>query len=189
MEGTLAEIRMFGGTFAPRNWALCGGQLLSINSNQALFSLLGTTYGGDGRTTFGLPDFRGRRGVGAGTGPGLNPVQLGQKGGAETHIMTQAEMPAHSHDIIGAINVVSAQQALNDEAQSEETHGTYYAALDGRSLYSSSPPDGFLGAAEVSVSQDLQMGNQGGSQSFNLLAPYNTVYYIICTSGLFPSRS
>ena len=98
-EPFIGEIRMFAGNFAPRGWAFCDGQLLPISQNTALFSILGTTYGGDGRTTFGLPDLRGRVPVHAGRGPGLSDIRLGQKGGAETSTLTVANMPNHNHDI------------------------------------------------------------------------------------------
>lgn len=100
MDPFLAEIIMFGGNFAPRGWALCDGQLLPINSNQAVFSLIGTIYGGDGRTTFALPDMRGRTAIHAGNGPGLTPRPLGQRSGTETNTMNVTQMPAHSHTII-----------------------------------------------------------------------------------------
>lgn len=103
----LGEIAMFGGTFAPRNWALCDGQLLPISTNSALFSILGTSYGGDGRTTFGLPDLRGRVGVHAGTGPGLSSYSIGQKNGVERVALTVSELPGHHHaiDEIHAISI------------------------------------------------------------------------------------
>ena len=101
-EPLIGEIRLFAGNFAPRGWALCDGQLLAINQRQALFSILGTMYGGDGRTTFGLPDLRGRVPVHAGEGPGLTKRSLGQKGGAETHVLTVHEMPSHAHQAMGS---------------------------------------------------------------------------------------
>ena len=98
-EPFVGEIRMFAGNFAPRNWAFCDGQLLSISQNDALFSLFGTIYGGDGRTTFGLPDLRGRTAVHPGTGPGLSNRRWGEKGGTETTTMTINQMPVHHHVI------------------------------------------------------------------------------------------
>ncbi|WP_320815318.1 tail fiber protein [Flavobacterium sp.] len=99
-DAFIADIVMFGGNFAPRNWALCDGQLLAISSNTALFSLLGTIYGGDGRTTFGLPDMRGRTAIHPGNGPGLSSYRIGQRGGSETNTMTVSQMPSHNHTII-----------------------------------------------------------------------------------------
>src|SRR5215204_7495475 len=101
MEGTIAEIRMFAGTFAPRSWAFCAGQLLSISQNSALFSILGTTYGGNGQTTFALPDFRGRVAVGTGQGPGLSNISLGEQAGVPTVTLLLQEMPMHNHTISG----------------------------------------------------------------------------------------
>src|SRR5215210_2000666 len=97
MEGYIAEIRLFAGNFAPRGWAFCSGQILSIAQNTALFSLLGTTFGGNGQTTFALPDLRGRVAVGPGQGPGLPAVNLGQVSGEPTHTLIITEMPAHNH--------------------------------------------------------------------------------------------
>ena len=95
MEGYIAEIRLFGGNFAPRSWAFCDGQLLQIAQNTALFSLLGTIWGGDGRTTFGLPDFRGRSPISPGTGPGLPPYNVGQKGGIATNTLSTNNLPSN----------------------------------------------------------------------------------------------
>jgi microcystin-dependent protein len=99
VEPFIAEIMMFAGNFAPRGWALCDGQLLSVSSNAALFSLLGTTYGGDGRTTFALPDLRGRTAIHPGSGPGLSTRRLGERGGSETTTLSISQMPAHNHTI------------------------------------------------------------------------------------------
>jgi microcystin-dependent protein len=98
MEPFVGEISLFAGNFAPRGWAFCDGQLLPVNQNDALFSLLGTTYGGDGRTTFGLPDYRGRAAVGYGTGLGLSPWSLGQMAGSEQTTLSTAQLPSHAHD-------------------------------------------------------------------------------------------
>lgn len=99
-DGMIAEIRMFGGNFAPRTWAFCDGQLLPISQNQALFSLIGTIYGGDGRTTFALPDLRGRVAVHPGQGPGLSDYRVGQKGGSETNTLNVTQLPSHNHTIV-----------------------------------------------------------------------------------------
>src|SRR5215211_5950019 len=101
MEGYIAEIRLFAGNFAPRGWAFCYGQILSIAQNTALFSLLGTTYGGNGQTTFALPDFRSRVPVGAGTGPGLANISLGEVSGHETVTLLLNQMPVHTHPVTG----------------------------------------------------------------------------------------
>src|SRR3954471_16909667 len=99
MDGTIGEIRLFAGNFAPRNWAFCNGQLMPIAQNTALFSILGTTFGGNGQTTFGLPDFRGRVSVGTGQGTGLTNHDLGEQSGTENVTLSTAQMPAHTHTI------------------------------------------------------------------------------------------
>ena len=99
MEPFIGQIQAFGFNYPPRGWAKCEGQLLAINAYQSLFSLLGTTFGGDGRTTFGLPDLRGRSIVGMGNGPGLGDVRWGEKGGAENHTLTAAQIPSHAHGV------------------------------------------------------------------------------------------
>ena len=111
MEDYIGIIKLFAGNFAPRAWAFCDGQLLSINQNTALFSILGTTYGGDGRTTFGLPDLRGRVPMHAGSGPGLSPRRLGEKGGAENTTLTASNLPAHSQT--GHLNLSNGKGDIN----------------------------------------------------------------------------
>ncbi|WP_299337403.1 phage tail protein [uncultured Psychroserpens sp.] len=184
MDQFLGEIIMFGGNFAPRGWALCNGQLLSIASNSALFSILGTTYGGDGRTTFGLPDLRGRAPISAGHGPGLADFRLGAKGGAETHTLTVPELPAHSHDgsqLKGTLGV------NEEDGTSEDPQGkTIGVATDGL-LYNTDAPDKTMTANTVSVSGNT--GNTGGNQAFSIRNPYLAVNYIIAVQGTFPSRN
>ncbi len=169
-EPFIGEISMFGGNFAPRGWAFCNGQLLSISENSALFSLLGTTYGGDGRTTFGLPDLRGRVPVHFGNGPGLSNYRLGQKGGTETTTLTVQQMPNHNHQI----------EASNSPANSSEVSGTVMGKAVGMpGLYSNKAPDTNM----------KPTGNTGGNQSFNIIQPYQSINYIIALQGVFPSRS
>ena len=177
MEGTIGQIIMFGGNFAPRSWALCNGQLLAIAQNQALFSILGTTYGGDGRTTFGLPDLRGRVPMSAGNGPGLSPHNLGQKGGGETNTLSTANLPA----IPLKVSSANASQSAATAGASIATPG----AVSGRSFtpsqgFNTSTPDVTLNGASV----------QGGnSTALNNMQPYQVVNYVICLQGVFPSRS
>ena len=171
-EGFIGEIRMFGGNFAPRTWALCDGQLLPISQNPALFSILGTTYGGDGRTTFGLPDLRGRVPMHPGNGPGLSSRRLGEKGGSETNTLTVAQMPSHNH----TVNAVKVDGNTNDPS------GAYPAntkLLDKE--YSTETKDTAMNPAMIN--------NTGGNQSINNIQPYNNVNFIICLQGVFPSRS
>ena len=123
-EPFVGEIRMFAGNFAPRGWAYCDGQLLAVSQNDALFSLFGTIYGGDGRTTFGLPDLRGRFPIHAGQGPGLSNRRLGSKGGAETVTVTANQLPSHTHPIKGTNdNATASDPAGQLPAQSTTTRG------------------------------------------------------------------
>ena len=167
-DPTLAEISMFGGNFNPRLWANCDGQLLSINSNQALFSLLGTTYGGDGRTTFGLPELRGRVAVHTGSGPGLTPRQMGQRSGSETNTLTIAQLPSHGH----AINA-------RDEGTTDDPTGAFIAG-DGTNAF---------GSSSNVVMSNAAVANNGGGQAVNNMQPYMVVRFIIALQGVFPSRN
>ena len=192
MEGVIGEIRGFGGNFAPRNWAFCNGQLLAINSNQALFSILGTTYGGDGRTTFALPDLRGRAPISEGTGPGLSPRPLGQRSGTQTVTLTQNQMPSHSHSssTAGLSVVVAASTA----AATDQTPVTGYAlgapATDlgdvVQAYVNDTPTIGLTGGG---VGGSLSIFNTGGSQYHNNMQPYLVIHWVICLTGIFPSRS
>jgi microcystin-dependent protein len=159
----LGEIRIFAFNFAPRGWALCNGQLLPINQNQALFALLGTTYGGNGQTNFALPSLQGRTPIHV---SGNSP--LGQSGGTETETLQQAGMPAHSHPVTGSSNTAGA----SDPA------GAYWAVTAG-SAYSGSPNTG-MAAGAVSTT--------GGSQPHNNLAPFLVLNFCIALTGIFPSR-
>ena len=178
MEGYLAQVIGFAGNFAPRNWAFCHGQLLAINSNAALFSLLGTNYGGDGRTTFGLPDLRGRVMVGQGRGPGLAANVLGQTGGRENVTLTQAELPSHSHS--------ATLHAESDVGTSGAPTNQLLGVITGNTkIYAPSVP-----ADQVAMHPDsITVGNTGGNTPLNLQQPYKVLNYIICTQGIFPSRS
>ena len=167
----LGEIMMGGWNFAPRGTIECAGQLLAISSNTALFSLLGTMYGGDGRTTFGMPDLRGRVPMGSGSGPGLTPRSQGQKGGTETNTLTVAQMPAHSHNIPVSSDGGTSNNPLNNYMASNS---------EGIKHYSSSQGSGENGGATA---------NSGGGQAQNNLQPYQVITFCIVTQGTFPSRN
>lgn len=167
----VGEIRMFAGNFAPRDWAFCDGQLLAVSQNDALFSLLGTIYGGDGRTTFGLPDMRGRIPIHAGTGPGLSLRRLGSKGGSETETVTVNQLPTHTHpfkastdaaDLASPENAIPAESALID-AYVEET------------------ADQNLASTAIT--------NTGGGRSHTNLQPFLCIHFIIALFGIYPSRN
>lgn len=168
----VAEIRIFAGNFAPRSWAFCDGQLLPISQNTALFSLIGTTYGGDGRTTTALPNLQGRAPMHPGSGPGLTTRRLGQKVGAETAALTEAQTPAHSHSM----------QAVN-------APGTQYSATGSSTLARSAGGNAYQTAAS---NTDLNAGalmSTGGGGAHNNMQPYIAVNFIIALAGTYPSRS
>jgi microcystin-dependent protein len=173
----LGCIFMFAGNFAPRGYALCQGQILPIAQNTALFSLLGTTYGGNGQTTFALPDLRGRAPIGQGQGPGLSPITLGEVAGTETTTLLITNMPAHNHTLTCDTNPASvgapSGNLLADSGTSQS---------GGVPIYSNSnAPNGSLNPQSIGVA--------GGSQPFAIRNPYLGINYIIALQGIFPSRN
>lgn len=169
-EPFIGQIVQFAGNFAPRGWAFCSGQLLPIASNSALFSILGTTYGGDGRTTFALPDLRGRVAIHPGNGPGLSDYRQGSIGGRERVTLTVAELPNHTHTTrrafrAGPGTTTSPSGAVVAEAE-EDIYGTADANDAGPAT-----------------------GATGGSVPFDVRQPFGTVNFIIALQGIFPSRS
>ena len=176
----IGEVIMFGGNFAPRGWAFCDGQLLAISSNTALFSILGTTYGGDGRTTFALPDLRGRVVKGPRNGPGLNDYRLGQKGGREEVTLTLSTMPNHSHFLSSTLTVRA--DAGTGATTDDPTNA--FIANDGNFQFNPMPDALMapLGGAVSAVST-------GGGKPFDHRNPTQAVNYIIAMFGIYPSRS
>ena len=172
MEPFIGFIGMFGGNFAPRNWALCDGNLLSISQHQALYSILGTTYGGDGRTTFALPDMRGRVPMHPGGGPGLSNRSLGQKGGSEEVALSVAQIPAHSHS--GTLKGIEEDGNATDLADK---------ALANHTGYHTGTPDTDMAAGSVSTN------NTGGGQAHDNVQPFLCVNFIIALVGTYPSRN
>lgn len=172
-EPFLAEIRIFGFNFAPRGWAFCDGQILPINQNQALFSLLGTTYGGDGRTTFALPDLRGRLPVHQGSGPGLTPRSIGQRYGSESTTLGSSNMPPHTHQAL--VSTATGTQANPDDG--------FLAASPSVSVYRPQGGPGAMDAWTVTVS-----GNATPAPQTNIM-PFLCVKFIIALFGIYPSRS
>ncbi|MGD0959430.1 MAG: tail fiber protein [Methylomonas sp.] len=170
-EPFLGEIRIFAGNFAPTGWFLCQGQLLPINQYAALFSLLGTTYGGNGTNNFALPDLRGRVVVGMGNGAGLTPRVEGEISGAENNTLLASQLPAHSHALVGT----SATGATDNPANALLASGS------GTPIYNSSSGPVSLAANSI--------GATGGGQAVNNMQPYLVINYIIAFQGIFPSRN
>ena len=169
-EPFIGEIRMFAGNFAPRGWALCDGQLLSISEYSALFSLLGTIYGGDGRTTFGLPELRGRVPMHSGSGPGLTPRSQGQRSGSEQLTLTIQNMPAHTHRLSGV-----------DAEGDQKTPAGGLPARTEDNVYASGGTGALMSEGVVQTS--------GGGQPVNIVQPFLCVQYIIALQGTYPSRN
>jgi len=169
-EPFVGEVRMFAGNFAPRGWAFCDGQLLAVSQNDALFSLLGTIYGGDGRTTFGLPDLRGRVPIHAGSGPGLSPRRLGAKAGVEKVTLTVNQLPSHTH----------AMQASQDTALDIPPQGKVLAESTVASMYVNESPTANLSPSSIT--------SVGGSRSHSNLMPFLCINFIIALFGIYPSR-
>lgn len=174
-EPFIAEIRIFAGNFAPRGWAFCNGQLLPIAQNTALFSLIGTIYGGDGRTTTALPNLQGRAPMHPGRGPGLSSYRVGQRGGVESVTLSEAQMPSHNH----TAHVTAQSGNQDDPSPSQYLAGGPTAAT---SIYgpAGSTLDGALTASGMPVA--------GGSQAHNNLQPFLAMNFIIALVGLYPSR-
>ena len=175
MEPFIAEVILFGGNFAPRGWAYCDGQLLAIAQYSALFSLLGTTYGGDGRTSFGLPDLRGRVAIGPRSGPGLSDYRLGQRGGVEQVTLNVTQMPSHNHT--GGVGVTE------EDADSEEPKGNVLGLSDVGNIYARS------GAQAGKTLSGLSINNTGGNLPHENRQPFFAINYIIALQGVFPSRN
>ncbi len=173
-EPFVAEVRMWATNFAPRGWAACDGQLLPIAQNTALFSLIGTTYGGDGRTTLGLPNLQGRAPMHPGNGPGLTSRRIGERGGTETETLGTQQVPPHTH----------AVKATTSPASSFGPGGTGSSALArsvGGAAYSTDTTTASL--------DTTALGNVGGGQPHTNLQPYQVVTFCIALQGIFPPRS
>ena len=196
MEGTIGEIRMFAGTFAPKYWAYCDGRLISISSNTAFFSILGTTYGGNGSTTFAVPDLRGRVAVGTGTGNGLSNVQLGQMSGTESVTLLTTQIPAHTHTAIAGTggSGTATLNAVTANGNTQSPSGNYIAASRTASVasYIASGTTAAMNAGSITLSNITAgaptIGITGGSGPHSNMQPYLGINYIICVEGIFPSR-
>lgn len=192
-QSYLGSISGWGPTFAPRGWAFCQGQTIAISQNTALFSLLGTVYGGNGQSTFMLPNLSGRVPVGAGQSPGTSDYVLGEQGGSESTTLTSNNMPAHSHTTTTTVSAAlpvstaaatSATPAAGDVLAS--ANGSYGRDSVDVKIYAPAP-----GTVEIALNTSASVNVQpaGGSQPFSILQPFTAINYIICMEGIFPSRN
>jgi microcystin-dependent protein len=180
MEPFIGEIRLFAGDFAPRGWMLCDGKLLSIQQFEALYTLLLTTYGGDGQTNFGLPDLRGRAPIHPGHGPGLSYRERGVPAGVESVVLSQQQMPAHSHNLVAAA-------AAADQFSPEGNFHSITVDKDSQNPTNSYNNGTAEGVALVSLSSKA-ISTTGGSLPVNTLSPVLPINYIIAIEGIYPSR-
>src|SRR3954453_15415824 len=171
VDPILASIMLFGFDWAPRGWMRCDGMLLAISSNTALFSLIGTTYGGDGRTTFALPDLRGRAPIHDGSGNGLTPRTAGEVGGAESGTLTSANVAPHSHGVAATATATSKNPSGNVPAYTDQ--GSSYGAADG----------------SFAMAAGMIQPNTGGPTPVATMTPFLAMNYCICVEGIYPSRS
>ncbi len=178
-DAYVGEIRMFGGNYAPVNWQLCNGNLLKINDFQTLYSLISTTYGGDGVSTFGLPDLRGRLPVGMGNGTGLTPRPLGQTGGSTTAALSLDMVPLHNHQVMASTAAATSTTPGNTVILATPAVSTtsMYTKVD-----PSDPKDKPLDFDTAAI------GNSGGGQAHNNVMPSYGMNFIICVTGIYPSR-
>lgn len=168
-DSYLGEIRLFVGKYAPVGWEMCNGQVLKVQDHQALFTLIGATYGGDGQTTFALPDYRGRVPIHMGTSSTGSTFSLKDKGGMETVQLTQAQLPAHTH-------IAAAQQSAGDEAS---PIGHFWSASTVKQYYEGT-------AAPNAAMEQAALSSEGGNQAHNNMMPFMALTYIICIQGTYP---
>lgn len=180
-EPYIGQMIPFAGNFAIRGWAKCDGQLLPISQWSALFSILGTTYGGDGRVTFGLPECRGRAVIHEGNGPGLPDYRLGQKSGNYQHQLTISQMPSHNH-----VAVSSSKLEVNSAAGSTSDPEGAVPAAASEDIYSDLASTYGL---DNGVATSTTIGNTGGGQAYNIMNPYIAVNWLIALQGQYPPRS
>lgn len=206
MEGYIGEIAVFGGNFAPRGWKFCNGQVLEIQSNPELYSLIGHRFGGDGRTTFALPNLKGYCAIGQGTYPGLSPRVVGQATGSDQVTLNVTQIPAHNHHAEAAITNTSVSGSIkgkmlysqSSELTNDPANHVPAATSGSMNIYSGDSSDGTMMADSVEanlihmdVTADLTVTNNeaGGNRPHVNLQPYQVISYIICIDGIYPHRS
>ncbi|MNK86984.1 Phage Tail Collar Domain protein [compost metagenome] len=180
MEEYISVIKMFGLNFPVRGWAMCNGQIMSIAQNTALFSLLGTTYGGNGQTTFALPNFQGRTPIHWGSGPGLSPYVLGQAAGTESVSILTSNLPAHTHTLTANTAAGTTGVPTNNYLSASPKNGSGPSAVS-LNTYTTTAPNTNLGL--------LSVGATGSNIPVSILQPYLAVSFEICLEGIFPSRN
>lgn len=180
MDCFLGEIRIFAGTYAPEYWHICDGTYLAIQGNEALFSLLGTTYGGDGLTRFALPDLRGRIPIGQGAGPNLTPRLLGSYGGTEAVTLTEAQIPAHTHSV--KASTVTTASVVNP------TNLTYLGPVDVPNKTGYGYVNNITGGIKATLDTNVIHPFKGGYEPHCNMMPTMTLNYIICLSGIYPTN-
>jgi len=184
LEPFIAEVKYFAGNFAPRGFAFCDGELLPIAQNTALFAVIGNTYGGDGRTTVGLPNMQGKFIMHPGRGPGLTPRNLGESSGTTTETLTEAQLPQHAHNIVNPfVAQLKAAQAPGENALAESSS----LGLSFARMYSTQTPNTEMHTNSIMFTGTTQP--TGGSQSHSNMPPYLGVNCIIALQGVFPSRN
>jgi microcystin-dependent protein len=174
MDPFVAEIRIFPFNFAPKGWAFCDGQILPLSQNTALFSLLGTTYGGDGKSNFALPDMQGNAPMHPGQGPGLSLHDLGETGGSDTVTLLESEIPAHSHTLMASTTTASKPSPAGNALARAGSGGTPYVAPAG---------------APLATFADVAIAPAGGDQPHNNMQPYLTLNFCIALQGVYPPRT
>jgi microcystin-dependent protein len=201
MEGTIGEIRLFASNFAPKNWAFCQGQTINIASNTALFSILGTVYGGNGTTNFQLPNLIGRSALGAGQGNGLSLYNVGAVAGTETVTLTPAQIPMHTHGVVvvpgNGGGATATLNAVNSPGTTSSPGGNFLAQDSGSSLatYASAGTPVAMKTGSVAVTSvsaplpTVNVGMAGNNMAHNNIQPLLGLYYIICAYGVFPARN
>lgn len=189
MLGTIGEVRLVAFDFAPYNWAFCYGQLLNISTNTALFSIVGTMFGGDGRTTFGLPDLRGRVPIQPGTGPGLSIYHIGTRTGLENEHLSTYTLPTHNHGIDSSSLAASVHYyASTDDSNNIDDPEAAYMSHSASPMYAPTP-NAPAGASTGVIGGSLTTVNTGGTDSHNNMQPFLALHYVICMFGAYPSRS
>lgn len=181
MDEYMAIIKMFAGNYAPQGFMFCQGQVLSIASNTALFALLGTMYGGDGQTTFALPDLRGRSAVGTGQGPGLSYISISEMAGINNTTLLTSNLPMHTHT-----GMVSVKPQVNGDSANSDTPEGAYPATSNSQIYNTTPGAGQFGGP---FQAQVTLGIAGGSQPLSITNPELGMNFIICVEGIFPPRN